>query len=165
MHEQALRHFLSQTRKGDCWSHASRLVPLIKVNRATLQRFQHLATRSNHIHLREGKRTVQRETQRCASSYCFDLCGNRQIAPDTKTSVAIVCWHLHSIWDHKEQGGAPQGLGRKPPYGRIKISSAGGGMNTLAPALYSNEPDIELQFINQLPHLQCLTELTRQYRQ
>ena len=32
-------------------------------------------------------------------------------------------------------------------------------MNTLAPALYSDEPDIELQFINQLPHLQCLTNL------
>ena len=32
-------------------------------------------------------------------------------------------------------------------------------MNTLAPALYSNEPEIGLQFNNQLPHLQCLTDL------
>ena len=32
-------------------------------------------------------------------------------------------------------------------------------MNTLAPALYSNEHDIELQFNNQLPHVQWLTEL------
>ena len=99
MHEQALRHFLSQTRKGNDWFHASRLVPLIEVKRATLQRFQHLAT------------------QRCANSYCFDLCRNMQVAADSKTSVAIVCRHIDTNWAHKEQGGARQGLGRKPPYG------------------------------------------------
>ena len=135
-------------------------MPLIEVKRATLQQSQQLATRSNYIHLREGHRTLQQDTRRCANSYCFDLCGNMEIAADSKTSVACTPasrqqlgpqrarWHPSRTW--------------KETSSRIRISSRGGGMNTMAPALKSYDPDIEL--INQLPQSSVLLSWT-QYRQ
>ena len=156
MYELALKHFGSQTKKGNDWFDDSKLLPLIEAKRTALQRFRQVATRANHTQLRDAHSILQRETRRCANSYWLDLCGKIQYAADHGNLRVMYAGIKTAIGPTKSKSAPLQDM-----EGNI-LTDKDQQLQRWTEhygTLYGEEPVINLEVINQLPDFPCLVEL------